>query len=91
MTARQPRRARRRAVAASPLPRPSATLPVDAEQEEQAATPASVRAARRAGVRHREHHVTKDYSYVHKDLLTVLAIGVVIIGFIVGMSFIPGI
>lgn len=89
MTARQPRRARRRAVTASPLPRPSATLPL--EQEEQTATPASVRAARRAGVHHREHHVMKDYSYVHKDLLTVLFIGIVIIAFIVGMSFIPNI
>ena len=47
-------------------------------------------AASRADVtrHHREHHVTKDYSHVHRDLLTVLGIGVVVIGFIVGMSFI---
>lgn len=89
MTARQPRRTRRRAVTASPLPRPSTAPPL--EPEEQAATPASVRASRRAGVHHREHHVTKDYSYVHRDLLTVLFIGIVTIAFIVGMSFIPGI
>jgi hypothetical protein len=37
--------------------------------------------------RHREHHVTKDYSHVHKDLVTVLGIGIVVLAFIFGMSY----
>lgn len=36
----------------------------------------------------REHHVTTDYSYVHKDLLLVLGVTVVTTAFIVAMSFI---
>jgi hypothetical protein len=32
--------------------------------------------------------VTKDYSYIHKDLLTVAVVGTAVIGFIVAMSFI---
>ena len=36
----------------------------------------------------RAHHVTTDYSYVHRDLLTVAAIGAVVVAFIVGMSFV---
>jgi len=47
--------------------------------------------ARRASsiqVGHREHHVTTDYGYVHRDLITVACVGVVVIGFIVGMSFV---
>jgi hypothetical protein len=81
MTARQPRRTRRRVAApAAALPRPSA---LDSE------VPTSPeRAARRTPAHHREHHVTKDYSHVHRDLLTVLGVGIVVIGFIVGMSFV---
>ncbi len=48
-------------------------------------------ASRTSGARHghpRDHHVTNDYSYVRKDLFTVAAIGVVVVAFIVGMSFV---
>jgi len=31
--------------------------------------------------------VTKDYSYVRKDLLSILAVGGITIGFIVAMAF----
>ena len=62
----------RRRTSAAPLPRGGAS--------ETAALP--------AGRHHREHHVTRDYSYVHRDLLTVLGVGVVVLGFIVGMSYV---
>jgi hypothetical protein len=39
-------------------------------------------------MRHREHHVTNDYSYVHRDLLTVLGVGGIVVAFIVAMSFV---
>ncbi len=82
MTARQPRRSRRRVAApAAALPRPV----VGGEAEGQGVA----RTARRgAPAHHREHHVTKDYSHVKKDLLTILVVGVGSIGFIVGMSFV---
>jgi hypothetical protein len=54
-----------------------------------AATPAQMRAAaRRTPVHHREHHVTRDYSHVHRDLITVSCVGAIVVGFIVGMSFV---
>jgi hypothetical protein len=37
---------------------------------------------------HREHHVTKDYSHVKRDLATVAGISVVVLGFIFAMSFV---
>jgi hypothetical protein len=37
---------------------------------------------------HREHHVTKDYSHVKRDLATVVAVSAVVLGFIVGMTFV---
>lgn len=81
MTARQPRRARRRTTPAASLPRPTA-VGGEANVTESAA-------ARAAATRHhREHHVTKDYGYIHRDLLTVAGIGVVVIAFIIGMSFV---
>lgn len=83
MTARQPRRARRRTTPASALPRPTSA--------ENGAMNAATGAASRSGAgtrRHREHHVTKDYSHVHKDLLTVLGVGVAVLAFIFGMSFV---
>ncbi|GMV84950.1 MAG: hypothetical protein AMXMBFR80_08070 [Dehalococcoidia bacterium] len=82
MTARQPRRSRRRVAApAATLPRPVA----GSEAEGQGVA----RSARRAApAHHREHHVTRDYSHVKKDLLTILIVGVGSIGFIVGMSFV---
>ncbi|MCZ2108989.1 MAG: hypothetical protein LC118_05390 [Dehalococcoidia bacterium] len=93
MTARQPRRARRRSAPATTLPRPSAVAP-DSDDAIEAgdtfATPTARRSTRRTQFRHREHHVEKDYSYVHKDLLAVLGIGIVCIAFILGMSFFVG-
>jgi hypothetical protein len=37
---------------------------------------------------HREHHVTKDYSHVKRDLALVTGVAVVVLGFILGMSFV---
>lgn len=82
MTARQPRRARRRIAPASALPRPTS-----AEDGDLAGT-ASARRSGAATRHHREHHVTKDYGYIHRDLLTVLGVGIVVLGFIFGMSFV---
>ncbi len=90
MTARQPRRTRRRSVPAAALPRPLPASGADETGEEPEA-PQLVPAhplARRYELHRREHHVTKDYSYVHRDLLTVACIGVAVIGFIVAMSFV---
>lgn len=93
MTARQPRRARRRAVPANTLPRPVAgfengvTQP-ELEEQPAAATTAGVRRA--PTVHHREHHVTTDYSHVHKDLMMIAIIGAFVVAFIVGMSFVVG-
>jgi hypothetical protein len=89
MTARQPRRTRRRTTPASTLPRP---LPVSdsLEPAQSAATPsgATVRqTARRGPAQPRAHHVENDYRYVRTDLLTVAAVGAVVIAFVVGMSF----
>ena len=83
MTARQPRRTRRRAAPASSLPRPVASPSEDGESEHS-------RTVRRnaATLHHREHHVTRDYSHVHKDLITVAIVGAGVIGFIVAMSFV---
>lgn len=89
MTARQPRRTRRRALPANTLPRPTAGAVAEAEPEDVEEAPATVgRTSRRSAVHHREHHVTRDYSYVHRDLITVSIIGVFVIAFIVGMSYI---
>ena len=35
-----------------------------------------------------QHHVSNSYGYVRTDLLTVAAVGAVVIAFIVGMSFV---
>jgi hypothetical protein len=84
MTARQPRRDRRRSSPASTLPRP-----VAAPEGDQPAAAAAARAsARRTAVHHRQHHVTRDYGHVHKDLITVAVVGSVVIAFIVAMSFV---
>ena len=80
MTARQPRRARRRIAPASSLPRPLTA-------EDSAAGRTQARGAA-PSLHHRTHHVTKDYSHVHKDLVTVAVVGAAVIAFIVGMSFV---
>jgi len=38
----------------------------------------------------REHHITTDFSYVRSDLISIAALTLVIIGFIVGMRFVIG-
>lgn len=82
MTARQPRRTRRRVAPASSLPRPLTGM-------DDAALESRSQAVRRSSaLHHREHHVTKDYSHIHKDLITIAVVGTVVLGFIVGMSFV---
>jgi len=80
MTEPQPRRPRRRASSsATTLPRPIAG----------AAGPAQGARSSVAGkvpAHHRAHHVTKDYTYVKKDLLTILVVGSGVVGFIVAMA-----
>lgn len=83
MTARQPRRTRRRVAPATSLPRP-----LTAEDTAAGRTQARGAAPTAASLHHRTHHVTKDYSHVHKDLLTVAVVGTAVIGFIVAMSFV---
>jgi hypothetical protein len=80
MTARQPRRTRRRTPPAQSLPRPVGGGDLNG------ASPDSARTARRA-TGHREHHVTQDYSYIHKDLITVAAVGAIVLAFVVALSF----
>jgi hypothetical protein len=31
--------------------------------------------------------VTQDYSYIHKDLITVAAVGAIVLAFVVALSF----
>jgi hypothetical protein len=75
-----PAATRRRNAPAATLPRPGT-----APEASGAAAPPSQSARRATG--HREHHVTQDYSYVHKDLITVAFVGAVVIAFIIAMSF----
>jgi hypothetical protein len=82
MTSPQPRRTRRRSAPTTSLPRPVAGAGGNALKS---AAPAPRTAA---GGPHRQHHVTKDYGYVHKDLLMVTIFGTAVIGFIVAMSFV---
>jgi hypothetical protein len=82
MTARQPRRPRRRSAApAATLPRPASGGAAPTGSTSPARIPASAR-------HHREHHVTTDYSYVRKDLVVIGAVGAVVLAFIVAMSFV---
>ena len=75
MTMQQPTRRRRRTT-----------------QPGQPATPAGEAVARPVR-RHpvaaiREHHVTTDYTYVHKDLILVAVVTAICAAFIVAMSFV---
>lgn len=83
MTARQPRRTRRRVAPAASLPRP---VVGDSEAGESDHSRAVRKNA--ALLHHREHHVTKDYSHVHKDLATVAIVGAAVVAFIFAMSFV---
>lgn len=84
MTSPEPRRTRRRSAPTTSLPRPVAGAGGNALKS-AAPVPRSASAA--TGAHHREHHVTKDYGYVHKDLIMVTIFGTAVIGFIVAMSF----
>ncbi len=78
----QPTRRRRR-TSASP------NSPTGATAASAQGTAATSRSTRRAPVTHvREHHVTTDYSYVHKDLILIAGVTTVVLGFIIGMSFV---
>lgn len=74
-----PRRTRRRNVPAASLPRPST------EGTEETAGTGSAGSVQTG---HRQHHVTTDYSYIHRDLITVAVVGLVVVAFIIGMSFV---
>ncbi|MGB4862908.1 MAG: hypothetical protein WBO97_10640 [Tepidiformaceae bacterium] len=87
MTSPQPRRTRRRAAPAASLPRPVAGTGGNALNT-AAQAPRSTPTASTATAHHRQHHVTKDYSYVHKDLILVSIFSVAVLAFIVAMSFI---
>ncbi|MEX2080839.1 MAG: hypothetical protein WEC33_04420 [Dehalococcoidia bacterium] len=76
MTARQPRRPRRRVPAAS-LPRPG-----------QAASMRPTAAAPQGSATRREHHIEQDYGYVFRDLILVAAVSAVALAFILVMAFI---
>ncbi len=89
MTARQPRRPRRRVTPAGGLPRPEAITPSPSTTVDAGAPVVHHRAP---ATRHvpvvREHHVTGDYAHVRKDLYLVAAVGAITLGFIVAMSFV---
>ncbi len=78
MTARQPRRTRRRNVPSESLPR----LRPGEGTRETAAPSSTTRANQRV------HHVTEDYSYVRSDMVLVGIFSAVTLGFIIAMSFI---
>jgi len=82
MTERQTRR-RRRAVPAASLPRPVSGS-ADGAQAQRASS--ATRGA--ATLHHREHHITKDYSYVKRDLITIAVVGTVVMAFMVALAFI---
>lgn len=79
MTAPNPRRTRRRSVPGTSLPRPL--------RPDESALGQVPKRSRLPVSGHREHHVTIDYSYVQKDLITVAIVGAVAIAFIVAMAF----
>lgn len=83
MTSPQPRRTRRRSAPAASLPRPVAGTGGNALNTAGTAPVSSGTSSR-----HRQHHVTKDYGYVHRDLITVAVIGTVVVAFIFAMSYI---
>ncbi|MGE5597524.1 MAG: hypothetical protein ACM3S1_15975 [Hyphomicrobiales bacterium] len=93
MTARQPRRTRRRPLPATNLPRPHQPPATGEDQADQGDTGEAVAETTARGTRRRRttapraHHVTTDFSYVHKDLATVAVVGTLILAFIIAISF----
>ena len=79
MTARQPRRTRRRNVPSESLPR---------LRPGEGGEPAVSTAASTTRPNQRVHHVTEDYSYVRKDMVLVAAFSAVTLAFIVAMNFV---
>ena len=80
MTARQPRRARRRNVPGDSLPR----IRKGAETHPRGDAP--VTTSRR--LNQNEHAISTDYRYVRKEMAIIGAVTVVTLAFIVAMSFI---
>ncbi|MDZ7728539.1 MAG: hypothetical protein U5Q44_10315 [Dehalococcoidia bacterium] len=79
MTARQPRRTRRRNVPGDSLPGIRST----GRSRERAEGGAAAHERTLA-----EHHVTNDYRYVRKELAMIAGVTAVTVAFILGMSFI---
>lgn len=82
MTARQPRRTRRRDAPAESLPR---LHPEEAREHRRLLRRASSGGERRLAT---EHHVLTDYHHVRKDLVTIAAVTAITTAFVVVMSFI---
>lgn len=82
MTARQPRPRRRRATTpAASLPRPVAAT----GEEGQSANARPMNRAVGALGHHREHHVTRDYGHIKRDLATIGVVAAITTGFILAM------
>lgn len=81
----QPTRRRRRLPTSNVTHQERASGASNAADSAAASSP---RYQRRVPGQMREHHVTTDYSYVHKDLLLVLGVTAVTTAFIVAMSFV---
>jgi len=82
MTARQPRRTRRREVPAESLPR---LRPEEAREHRRLLRNASSSGERRLAT---EHHVLADYAYVRKDLVAIAAVSAVTTAFVVVMALV---
>jgi hypothetical protein len=65
---------------------------VDESGDVTVALPCRTRRAvrRSATFGQRTHHVTTDYSYVHKDLVTIAAVSLITLAFIISMWLIVG-
>lgn len=82
MTARQPRRTRRRDVPAEALPR---LRPEEAREHRRLLRNATGGGERRHAT---EHHVLTDYHHVRADLVAIAAVTAVTAAFVVAMAFI---
>ncbi|MEX0784330.1 MAG: hypothetical protein WD557_16940 [Dehalococcoidia bacterium] len=83
MATRQPRRTRRRSAPATSLPRPTGA------EAGTAAAGGATQSRRQVG-HHRTHHVTTDYRYVRKDLVSIAVIGSIALAFIIAMAIYIG-
>lgn len=78
MTARQPRRTRRRNAPAAALPRLNPQESGDREHALHRPIRTSIP----------EHHVSQDYGYVRRDLLLIAGVTTITFAFVVLMSFV---